>query len=361
MPTQYQADECVSFGFYDPNKSKTPPVGPFGRGQINYGDASDPSTHTSVNIQYYQDTISLGDATITNQTFGVVTASDGPSQGIFGLAPNLDTGFDGDEPYSLVLNSMAEQGVIDSRVFALDLRHTEAETGALIYGGVDRSKFIGRLEKMPVIRGQEGEYRLAVELDSMGLRLDKQYSYTLEGSDRNVMLDSGTTLTRMHYAAARPILEALGAVDDGEGYFYAPCEVRESAGSVTFGFGSKEVQVPFRDFILNIDSSGPYCAVGLVITTHQQILGDSVLRAGYFVFDWDNEAVHIAQAANCGDEDIVAVGMGRDALTDVKGNCDADDALFTGGPVVSDIRWLELEFTLLLTQVMLAHGNTIGK
>lgn len=286
-----------------------------------------------MNIQYYSDTISLGDATITNQTFGVVTSSDGQSQGIFGLAPDLEAGFDGDEPYSLVLHSMAEQGVIDSRVFALDLRHTEAETGAVIYGGIDRSKFIGNLQSMPVVRGQQGEYRLGVELDGMGITLNQSRGYDLQGSDRNVMLDSGTTISRMHYATARPILQALGAVDDGEGYYYVPCEMRETGGSVDFVFGNTTVRVPFRDFILDIDA--PFCAVGMVITTDQQILGDSVLRAGYFVFDWDNEAVHIAQAANCGDDDIVAVGTGSNALGDVTGNCDEEDALFTGGPVVS--------------------------
>lgn len=332
--SSYQEKQCVDFGHYNPDKSNTPPIGPFGRSQINYGDVSDPETHTSVNLRYYADDISLGDATISNQTFGVVTTSDGQSSGIFGLAPDLVEGFDGDEPYSLVLHSMAEQGIIASRVFALDLRHSESETGAVIYGGVDRNKFIGKLQTMPVIRGSQGEHRLGVELDTMGITVDRSESYELEGDDRNVMLDSGTTLTRMHYSAALPILQALSAQDDGEGYYYTSCETRESAGSIDFGFGNKTVRVPFSDFILDIGDPY-YCAIGMVITTDQQILGDSVLRAGYFVFDWDNEAVHIAQAANCGEDDIVAIGSGSDAVSSVTGNCDESDALFTGGPLVS--------------------------
>jgi len=329
-PTTFQQEECEGFGFYDPDKSETPPTGPFGRNEILYGDASDPSTHTSVNFQYYTDTITLGDAVIVNQTFGVVTSSEGQTQGIFGLAPDIETGFNGaDEPYSLVLHSMAEQGVIASRSFSLDLRHAKDEQGAIIYGGLDRNKFIGKLQSMPIIRGQQGEHRLGVELDSMGLTVDGGSSgYQLEDEDRNVMLDSGTTITRMHWSAAQPILEALGAVDE-EGYFYTTCDMREEAGSVDFGFGNKIVRVPFSDFIL--DMGDPfYCAIGLVVTVDQQILGDSVLRAGYFVFDWDNEAVHIAQAANCGDEDIVAIEA---SVPDVTGNCDDFDALFTGGPI----------------------------
>jgi len=330
-PSDDQANTCEDFGHYNPDDSETPPVGPFGENVINYGDPSDPSASTSVNLEYYADTIAIGDATIDNQTFGVVTESKGQSQGIFGLAPDMEAGFDGDEPYSLVLNSMYEQGVISARVFALDLRHSEAETGAVIYGGIDRSKFIGKLERRPTIKGEQGEYRLGVELDTLGVTMASSSNYHLKGQDRNVMLDSGTTISRLHWAAAAPILEAIDAVNL-DNYYYVPCHQREDSGSVDFGFGNKTVKVPFSDLILDA-GDGTWCPVGIVITSGQQVLGDSVLRAGYFVFDWDNEAVHIAQAANCGGEDIVAVGEDASALPDVTGNCDENDALFTGGIV----------------------------
>ncbi|KAH7305010.1 aspartic peptidase domain-containing protein [Stachybotrys elegans] len=325
-----QSQQCRSFGQYNPSDSTTPPVGPFGSETINYGDSSDESTQTSVRIRYYTDDIGLGNATITNQTFGVVSSSEDQSTGIMGLAPDVFSGFDGQTPYSLLLNTMADQGIIASRTFSLDLRHAEAETGAIIYGGADRNKFIGQLESRPIIRGQRGEFRLAVELTTLGLTVDGSDNYELTGNDTNVMLDSGTTLSRMHYSAVQPLLEALGAIGDGEGYFVVPCDLRDASGSVDFGFGSKTVRVPFSDFILDVGDPN-YCYVGVAITTDQQILGDTVLRAGYFVFDWDNESVHIAQAANCGDNDVVAFGSGRNAVPDIEGNCQESDAAFTGG------------------------------
>lgn len=327
-PSDIQFRQCQSFGRYDPDESDTPPVGPYGREQIRYGDASDPSTHTSVSIRYYRDTLSFGDAEITNQTFGVVESSDGISQGILGLSPDLRAGFDSDQPYPLVLSSMAEQGLIASRVFSLDLRHADSQTGAVIYGGLDRNKFVGELTTTPIIRGEGGEYRLAVKLKSLGITLDTPEEFDLKEDDTNVMLDSGTTISRMHYSAAFPILNALDARDDGEGYYYTRCAYRNQPGSVDFGFGDKIVAVPFSDFILDVGSD-TYCYIGVVITTDQQILGDSVLRAGYFVFDWDNEEVHIGQAANCGDDDIVAVGSGRNAVPNVTGNCKPSDAKVT--------------------------------
>ncbi|KAH6874872.1 aspartic peptidase domain-containing protein [Thelonectria olida] len=325
-PSQTQYKQCLSFGTYDPNKSKTPPIGPFGRETISYGDASDESTQTSATIRYYTETLSFGNSKIVNQTFGVVVESDGISQGILGLAPDLRGGFDRDLPYTLVLSSMADQGLINSRVFALDLRHSEDETGAVVYGGIDRNKYVGKLEKVNIILGEKGEYRLAVELTKLGLTVDGDSDdFTLDDDDSNVMLDSGTTLTRMHYSAAYPILEALDARDDGEGFYYTYCSARDKEGSVDFGFGDKIVKVPFSDFILDI-GDGTFCYIGLVVTTDQQILGDSVLRAGYFVFDWDNKEVHIAQAAQCGDEDdITAVGTGDNAIPSITGNCKESD------------------------------------
>ncbi|KAL7967292.1 aspartic peptidase domain-containing protein [Trichoderma sp. SZMC 28014] len=350
-PSQQQEQQCQTLGQYNPNKSKTPPVGPFGGEELNYGDPSDSSTQTSADIHYFADVLSFGNTQVKNQTFGVVVTSEGQSQGIMGLAPDTQGGFPGDEPYSLLLNTMADQGVIASRVFSLDLRHASSQTGAIIYGGLDRSKFIGSLEARPIVPGIQGETRLAVNLTTLGVTLDKSQSFKLGSADTNVILDSGTSLTRLHSQAASPILEALGAQDDGEGYFIVPCSTRNASGSVDFGFGSKTVRVALSDFILSASESsgdssgdgdgsgddGPLCYVGLVLTTDQQILGDTVLRAGYFVFDWDNQQVHIAQAADCGSSDIVAVSKGTDAVPNVQGNCNANTttATGTGGPTAT--------------------------
>lgn len=326
-----QYRDCLSFGEYEPDDSDSA-VGPFGRELLMYGDPSDEATLTEARLVYYADDLWFGDVKLENQTFGTATRSQGISQGIFGLGPDLETGFEGTDPHSLVLHSMAEQGLIASRVFAVDLRHSESDTGAVIYGGIDRNKFIGSLEKLPVIPAIGGVVRLSVTLNHIGITLGDEdpEEWDLEDDETNVLLDSGTTLSRLHRSVVRPILQALDAIDTGEGYFLVDCEMREAPGSVDFGFGDKIVRVPFSDFI--IDLGNPmFCYVGVALTTEQQILGDTVMRAGYFVFDWDNEEVHVAQAANCGDSDIVAVSSGSDAVPSVTGNCASSDAEFTGG------------------------------
>jgi hypothetical protein len=348
--TSDQEAQCESFGQYDPSASRDA-QGPFGSERIDYGDPTDPSTLTSVNIRYYRDDLAFGNARITNQTFGVVSSSEGQSQGIMGLAPDLFGGFDiTDDPYSLILNTMFEQGIINSRAFAMDLRHSESETGAVIYGGFDRNKFIGELAARPIIRGDEGEFRLATRLTQVGITDDRNRnsSFVLGEQDTNVMIDSGTTLTRLHPAVITPIIDALGAVSDGQSGYYVPCETRDLPGSIDFYFGPKKVRVPLRDFI--IDVGDPYiCYVGVAATTGQQILGDSVMRAGYFVFDWDNEEVHIAQAANCGDADIVTIGTGTDAVPSSTGNCDPSLAAFTQAPTPTSEATSMITTTFVIT------------
>ncbi|OHF03468.1 eukaryotic aspartyl protease [Colletotrichum orchidophilum] len=322
-PSAAQAKECTAAGQYNPAKSRTPAIGPIGARRLNYGDPSDPTTQTSAEIAYYTDTITMGAGTIVNQTFGVVTKSDGISTGIMGLAPDLKAGFEKGMPYSLILNTLADQNVIGSRVFSLDLRHSSSDTGALIYGGLDKGKFIGALQRVPMIAGVRGEPRLAATLTAVGMTLPNQpvKSYDFGAGDTNVMLDSGTTLTRLHPSLARPIFADLKAVTDSDGYWYTDCSLRTpplaNGGSdayMTFTFGQKTIRVPLSDFILDMGPKDGQCYVGLVITTDQQILGDSMMQAGYFVFDWDNQAIHMAQAANCGNEDIIAVGAGDNAV-----------------------------------------------
>ncbi|PHH72657.1 hypothetical protein CDD80_4397 [Ophiocordyceps camponoti-rufipedis] len=311
-PTESQKRQCNSFGRYEPSQSNTPPTGPHGSEDIKYGDPSDASTQTSVSIDYYRDVVSLGGAVVANQTLGVVSQSRGQTQGILGLAPTLR----GQEPYSLVLSSMAAQGLIRARLFSLDLRRKGDEAGAVVYGGVDRGRVAGGLERCAMVDGLEGERRLAIRLAAVGYtpgpgeggsvrrwRVRGPESDRDADSGASVMLDSGTTLSRLHADVAAPLLRVLNAGPRGsDGYYPVPCSATPSEATVDFTFGGKTIRVPVSDFILDMDGStgDKECYAGLVVTESQQILGDSVLRAGYFVFDWDNGAVHVAQAVDCG-------------------------------------------------------------
>ncbi|PKS09200.1 hypothetical protein jhhlp_003814 [Lomentospora prolificans] len=371
-PGRYSHEMCLLLGTYDPLRSSTVD-GPVAQGSLHYGDATDARTQTSVNLKYYTDSLTIGDVTLANQTFGVTVSGfvDGIA-GIFGLAPDIHEGFAEGRPYSLVLNSMKEQGFIESRAFSLDLRHADELTGAVIYGGLDVKKFTGPLAKFPMQPGVEGEARyvetlpssgsltshtsnaipakltqagakssLAVWLSSIGVSRSTRTNHTIPDTSNSVLLDSGTTLTRLHPQVAQVLLRDLDATMDDEGSFLASCSLRATASTVDFGFSDTAgsgltLRVPMADFILafQYERNPKLCYVGLRLTEHQQVLGDSVMRGGYFVFDWDNQEIHIAQASNCGSE-IVAIGSGPDAVPAVSGKCTAEDSRPTEAPTAA--------------------------
>ena len=93
------------------------------------------------------------------QTFGVATESYDIYTGLIGLGPDLDYGFAKSNSYSLVLNSMAEQGLINSRAFSLDLHGYDDPEGSIIFGGIDTRKFKGALAKTDIVVSTEGKAR----------------------------------------------------------------------------------------------------------------------------------------------------------------------------------------------------------
>jgi hypothetical protein len=164
--------------------------------------------------------------------------------------------------------------------------------------------------------------RLGVTMNSYGIGGGNvsPTSHTVSGNNSNVMLDCGTTLTILYPSLIRQILTDTDGIEDG-GYFFTYCSLMDSGATLNFDLGGKVLRVPFTDFLEDFGHP-TYCRMLMDYTTDQQILGDSVLRAGYFIFDWDNQNVHIAQASNCGTE-VVDIGAGVDSVPSVTGKCDA--------------------------------------
>ena len=86
-------------------------------------------------------------AVVKAQTFGRATNSFYEPFGILGISPYVY----GYPHYSFFLDSLKTQGLIRSRAFSLDLRSIDHPTGSVIFGGVDTSKYMGLLQKLPII------------------------------------------------------------------------------------------------------------------------------------------------------------------------------------------------------------------
>ncbi|ELQ43788.1 candidapepsin precursor [Pyricularia oryzae Y34] len=315
---------CRAVVHYEPSQSSTA-VNLRRNGTITYGSGD-------VKFNYVADTVTVGSNTaIRNQTFGVATQSTDIFMGIMGLGPRL--GRPRESNYSLLLESLVEQKHIRSRAFSLDLRSVNSRTGAVIFGGIDTTKFIGDLSKTPMLSPQEtpqGADRYYVHMTSISLSSSGSDSRKVfdKGSTNGVavFLDSGGTVCQLPQAIFQRIGEAFpgATLDSRSGFYQVDCKDATSAnGTIDFGFGDKVIRVGYADFIWRPASN--VCVLGVRALASQRgepILGASFLRAAYVVYDQDNRNLHLAQAANCGDGDIVSIGQGSDAVpSSAKGKC----------------------------------------
>ncbi|KAK7216077.1 hypothetical protein V2G26_004080 [Clonostachys chloroleuca] len=290
-----QKELCDNVPVYKVNDSSTA-TGPLGSNQIQYGVGEQ---LTGVRFNYYKDTVNIGGIEIKEQIFGVAWASANVPIGILGLGPDLDRGFTLNESHPLVLDAMAQSKSISSRVYSVGLGGADEAKGSLIFGGIDKGRYTGSLEKRPIVKSTEGKSRLTVDLAALSIHgKGKSRKYDIS-NQTNVLLDTGYTMSKLNQKLAEQIYTDIGAkLDESLGYYVVDC---------SFIFTAEGI-----------------CAAGLepVEDGQQQVLGLSFLRAAYVVFDWDNENAHLAQSANCTSE-IVPATTGPDAVPSVVGNCEA--------------------------------------
>ncbi|KAG4416051.1 hypothetical protein IFR04_010814 [Cadophora malorum] len=312
---QANIDLCNSFPTYSPNASSTA-LDYQQVTTLQYGKGT-------ANVDYYSDVFTLGGATVTGQQFGVATSSSDLPVGLMGVGPGIElTG------YPIIIDTLATQGVTNSRAFSLDLRSWESPDGAIIFGGIDTAKYSGSLEKCPIIpaaQAPDSYPRYWIHMKSVGITKPGEVTsklYAPSSSDplgQPVFLDSGGTLSRLPTALVNSIIADLpGATEDGSsGLYLVDCSVADQAGTVDFGFGNTVINVPFSEFIWHIEG---FCYLGVAADDASPVLGDSFLRAAFVVYDQDNQNLHLANAKNCG-TNLVAIGTGPDAVPSIVGEC----------------------------------------
>ncbi|KAH8747426.1 aspartic peptidase domain-containing protein [Hyaloscypha sp. PMI_1271] len=273
--------------------------------------------------KYYKDTVVLGGGTITGQQFGVATSTTELPNGFMGVGPGIElTG------YPTIIDTLATEGITQSRAFSLDLRGVDSAIGSIIFGGIDTMKYTGALEKCPIIPAAEAPdnfHRYWIYMTSVGITkpgaAPKTYSGLSTPAGQPVFLDSGGTLSRLPTTLFNAILAdfpTATADPAGSGIYEVPCSVAAQDGTMDFGFGNTVVHVPFHEFIWQADTN--LCALGVVADDSSFVLGDTFLRAAYVVYDQDNQNLHIANAADCG-TNLVAISKGVDAVPSITGAC----------------------------------------
>jgi hypothetical protein len=274
---------------------------------------------------YVTDTLDIGGATLTGQQFGIGYTSSA-SEGILGVGYQLNevqVGRLGMQAYDNVPAKMVTDKIISSNAYSLWLNDLNANTGNILFGGVDTDQFEGTLATLPIQQssGEYAEFLIALTAVSLG--------DTTIASNQNVavLLDSGTSLTYLPNAITSAIYQAVGATyDNAQATAYVPCSLASNTTTLDYTFTSPTISVTMAELVLDIagaDGRPVYfqngeraCVFGISPAgTSTSVLGDTFLRSAYVVYDLSNNEISLAQTKfNVTTTNILEIGTGANSV-----------------------------------------------
>lgn len=306
-----KAIDCSQYGVFNPNNSDS-----FHSNEtefyIVYGDS------TFAYGTWGYDTVTVGGTEVKDFSFAVANRTNS-TVGVLGIGlTGLETTYSGSRASSLTSRyqyanlpvKMVEDGLISKRLYSLYLNDYNADSGSVLFGGIDHAKYSGTLTTVPIINtlsssGYDTPIKLEVALS--GISFDGGDSALT--SPIAALLDSGTTLTYIPSDAIASIADSVGArYSSSYGYYLMDCPSSSIDTNLTFDFDGLTISAPIDNFILAADSSGSTCVLALMdYGTDYAILGDSFLRSAYIVYDLDELEIAMAQVKYTTEENIEVV------------------------------------------------------
>ncbi|CAO3638770.1 unnamed protein product [Mucor fragilis] len=265
------------------------------------------------------------------------------ANGILGLGyPSLtQANSQGEGAYNPFVFNLAAQNVIKEPIFSIFLNSISEPnwSGEIIFGGIDQSKFDGELTYLPVASlttrsssgitssdSNAGYYYWMVYGQGLGVKnsnTGSNPSWRLREIGAYI-LDTGTTLTYLPTSVATEIVTAFAgeknyALDRQSGVFIVDCATAKSPAifqlqmsqSSSVSNSPLTLSVPASELVIPIDGTtadnAQVCMFGIAplggaggIGSNMYLIGDSVLRSAYMVFDMGQNRVGLAANKNIG-------------------------------------------------------------
>lgn len=244
-----------------------------------------------------QDTVTLGDLKIPDQTFGEATKQPGMTfiaakfDGILGLAyPQISV--KQVEPF---FDNIMKQRLVSKNVFSFYLNRDPSGIpgGELLLGGTDPKYYKGKLTWYNVTRKAYWQ----IHMDTV----DVANGVSVCQGGCEAIVDTGTSLITGPTKEVKKIQEAIGAKPLIKGEYMVPCEKVPTLPNITMTLGGKAFQLTGEQYVLKVVSGTETVCLsgfsGLDIPPPGGplwILGDVFIGPYYSVFDRDNNRVGFA-------------------------------------------------------------------
>ncbi|KAL9615911.1 MAG: hypothetical protein Q9160_009159 [Pyrenula sp. 1 TL-2023] len=352
---------CSDSGAFRPQDSSTVKVNNHNF-IISYEDGSGASG------DYLSDVLSLGGSSLKGFQFGIGYQSSS-YQGVAGIGYQVNeaSNIHGAGQYLNLPFSMVKAGYINTPAYSLWLNDLSANTGSILFGGVDTAEYEGSLQTVPILTERTNEY-IEVVVGLTGVKFDDTDLSTVPPTNSSygplpspsfpfaVLFDSGSSLVYLPPPIANAIFQITTAIySDDDNIAYVPCGLRDSTSSITFSFGSAHVTVPLNELVLSYRLASkdpiaypdgtPACVFGIAFSENlgtsdgaPSVMGDAFLRSAYIVYDLENNQIGIAQtkfnASDKGDKgSIKEIVKGKDGIPDAKPAANAVTSLNLGNGV----------------------------
>lgn len=256
--------------------------------------------------------------------------------GILGIGFNSSVS--GGQPYPNIIDQLQNQGKIATKAYSLYLNDRRTDTGSILFGGIDKGKFIGPLSVLPMLKENTTSIPRSFEVDLGSVMVESSNGTATVNAPRSskpfpAVLDSGSTLSYLPEAMAKKIFKKLGAITDDVGteLTLVDCDHLTSDPNLTLSFtfanNAAKIVVPVWEMVLDllagyediIPKEIPFkkaCVLGIQSTAGFEdngvknidfaLLGETFLRSAYVVYDLTHHQIGMAQAnVNSTDIDIV--------------------------------------------------------
>ena len=336
--TERGGDLC-SLGTYDANSSSTYKY-VNSLFDVSYADGS------GADGDYATDTVSIGGKSITDLQFGIGYDSGSP-EGILGVGYTADEGQADTarrKSYPNLPQAMANAGLIQSNAYSLWLNDLDANTGSILFGGVDTAKYTGSLQSVPIQKELDQYAEFLITLTDVALTAGTTSQNLTTDLPTVVILDSGSTLTYLPNDLTSAIYSALKIqYDSAQQMGFCSCALANENITVDFTFTSPTISVAINELVsetsqyIGEDREDPNdegsdsgygeggdggesldCVFGIVPAQGETaVLGDTFLRSAYVVYDLANNEISLAQTDfNATESNIKEIGTGTTSVPD---------------------------------------------
>ncbi|PYI10906.1 acid protease [Aspergillus sclerotiicarbonarius CBS 121057] len=311
-------DPCRTSGTYDSKNSSTYTYvsSDF---NISYADGSGAAG------VYATDTLHIGGATLEGFQFGIGYSSSS-SEGVLGIgytSNEVQVGRFGESAYPNLPRAMVKDSLIKSNAYSLWLNDLNANTGSILFGGVNTKKYHGELQTLPIqkVDGIYSEFVIALTGVAFNSGSSSR-SYSSDSLPAAVLLDSGSSLTYLPDSIVEDIYDDFDVVyEQSSGVGYVPCSLSQNSTNITYTFSSPAITVGVDELVLDVgdllfQDGERACIFGIVPAGDSTaVLGDTFLRSAYVVYDLANNEISLANTNfDATGDNILEIGTGEDSV-----------------------------------------------